>query len=245
MSELLPQLENLTTQQQELLRLRLQQVRQRAEQPASFHELFQAQVRRCPDRVAVVAGEVQVSFGELDRWSNRLAWLLRGRGVGRESLVGLCVPRSVEMVVGVLAVLKAGGAYVPLDPGYPRERLAYMVEDAGVRVVLAGRSVAGVLPDAGASVLVVEDVWAELERWPDTAPEVDGTCDNLAYVIYTSGSTGRPKGVAVTQPASATRAGRLPYFDLDTPSGCCRALPQASTSPSANSASPCCPAARW
>ncbi|MFF4164483.1 amino acid adenylation domain-containing protein, partial [Streptomyces sp. NPDC001741] len=170
---------------------------ERALSSATLPSLFSERARVCPDRVAVVFGDVELSYGALERWSNRLAWLLRERGVGRECLVGLCVPRSVEMVVGLLAVLKAGAAYVPLDPAYPGERLAYMVGDAGLGVVLAGRSVAGVVP-GGVPVVVLEDVWAELESCPDTAPDSDGTCDDLAYVMYTSGSTGRPKGVAVT-----------------------------------------------
>ncbi|MFD3827383.1 AMP-binding protein, partial [Streptomyces sp. NPDC058625] len=200
MSELLPQLENLTAQQQALLRLRLAQIKQQAEQPAPLHDLFARQARRTPDRVAVTYGDSQVTYEVLDRLSNRLAGLLRGRGVGRESLVGLCVPRSVEMVVGLLAIVKAGGAYVPLDPAYPRDRLAHMAEDAGLKVVLAGRSAVEVLPDTGASVLVVEDLWQELDTRPDSdpAPDMAVTCDDLAYVIYTSGSTGRPKGVQVT-----------------------------------------------
>ncbi|MFE7332870.1 amino acid adenylation domain-containing protein, partial [Streptomyces sp. NPDC057565] len=171
---------------------------ERALRPASLQTLFEEQARRCPDRVAVTFGDTELRYADLDRWSNRLARLLRDRGVGRESLVGLCVPRSVEMVVGLLAVLKAGGAYVPLDPAYPRERLAYMAEDAGLRVVLAERSAAGVLPESDALVLTVEDVWPELDRWPDTPLESGVTGDDLAYVMYTSGSTGHPKGVAVT-----------------------------------------------
>ncbi|WP_406727867.1 amino acid adenylation domain-containing protein [Streptomyces sp. GD-15H] len=198
MSELLPQLENLTPEQQALLRLRLQQIKQQAQRPAPLHELFAGQARRNPDRVAVTYGDSQVSYGVLDRLSNRLAGLLRDRGVGRESLVGLCVPRSIEMVVGLLAIVKAGAAYVPLDPAYPQDRLAYMVEDAGLGVVLAGRAAVGVLPETDAPVLVVEDLWSELDAWPDTDPASDVTCDDLAYVIYTSGSTGRPKGVQVT-----------------------------------------------
>ncbi|MFI6344815.1 amino acid adenylation domain-containing protein, partial [Streptomyces sp. NPDC050560] len=165
---------------------------------ASLTELFERRVRSTPAAVATVRGDEEVSYAALDRAANRLARVLRERGVRRGSPVGLCVPRSVEMAVGVLAVLKAGGAYVPLDPGYPGERLAYMVADAGVGLVLAARSSAGMLPESDATVLVVEDVWAELERWDDTPLPALCTGDDLAYVIYTSGSTGRPKGVAVT-----------------------------------------------
>ncbi|WP_344977617.1 non-ribosomal peptide synthetase, partial [Salinactinospora qingdaonensis] len=194
MSELLSQLENLSPEQQALVRRRLQQMKQ---QPTSLHGLFEGQVRRCPDRVAVAFGDCQLSYADVDRWSNRLAHLLRDRGVGRESLVGLCVPRSPEMVIGLLAILKAGGAYVPLDPSYPAERLAFMVSDAGMQIVVARNSVLDVLPESDAHVLTVEDFWSDLRNWPDTSPEAGVTPDDLAYVIYTSGSTGRPKGVQV------------------------------------------------
>ncbi|MFI6351051.1 amino acid adenylation domain-containing protein, partial [Streptomyces sp. NPDC050560] len=218
MSELLPRFENLTADQQALLRQKLQEIRRRAAEPTPFHELFAAQAAKYPDRVAVAFGDEEVSYAALDGLANRLAAVLRGRGVGRGSLVGLCVPRSVEMVVGVLAVLKTGGAYVPLDPAYPRERLAYMVGDAGLRVVLAARSSVGVLPESDATVLVVEDVWTELERWDDAPVAADMTCDDLAYVIYTSGSTGRPKGVAVTH-RGFRNISRWQHenFGLDTP----------------------------
>ncbi|MFG1954931.1 amino acid adenylation domain-containing protein [Micromonospora sp. NPDC048830] len=188
----------LSPEQQKLLRLRLAQMKQQqAERPSCFHELFEAQARRFPDRVAVVSGDAQLSYAALDRMSNQLAHLLRSQGVGPETLVGLCVPRSLEMVVGILAILKAGGAYVPLDPTYPRERLAYMVADSQARVLLTRQSLAELLPDSGATVLDVETVWPRLADHPADAPAIGVTPDNLAYVIYTSGSTGQPKGVQV------------------------------------------------
>ncbi|WP_181861142.1 non-ribosomal peptide synthetase [Streptomyces diacarni] len=170
----------------------------RALRHGTLHELFTACARRNAQSVAVVCGESRLSYAELDRLSNRLAHLLRERGVGRESLVGLCVSRSVETIVGQLAILKAGGAYVPLDPEYPPERLAFMIEDGGLRTVLTRRSMVASLPVSDASVLVVDDVWDGLDDRPDTPVASGGTPDDLAYVMYTSGSTGRPKGVAVT-----------------------------------------------
>src|SRR5262245_36622123 len=126
MTELLPQqVANLSADQRALLRLRLRQARQRAARPATWHAMFEDRARRFPDRVAVAFGDCQLSYAALDRRANQLAHLLRDRGVGRESLVGLCMARSLEMVVGLLAIMKAGGAYVPLDPSYPRERLEY------------------------------------------------------------------------------------------------------------------------
>ncbi|MEO3754694.1 amino acid adenylation domain-containing protein [Streptomyces sp. B6B3] len=174
--------------------------------PAPLPELFGERARRFADRTAVEFGDRRMSYAALDELSNRLAHLLRSRGVDRESLVGLCVPRSLEMVVGQLAILKAGGAYVPLDPSYPRERLAFMGADAGLRVVLAQRSELAALPESDALLLAVEDVWPELDSWPDTPPAAGNTSDDLAYVMYTSGSTGRPKGVAVTHADVATLA---------------------------------------
>ncbi|TDD54173.1 amino acid adenylation domain-containing protein [Kribbella antibiotica] len=166
--------------------------------PAPVHELFQAVAARCPDQVAAVLGSAELTYAALDRKANRLAQLLRRRGVGRESLVGLCLPRSLDQVVCQLAILKAGGAYVPIDPGYPADLIAAMVADATMAVVLTQRSTLDVLPETEAAVLALEDLRCELADCPDSAPEVASTGDDLAYVMYTSGSTGRPKGVAIT-----------------------------------------------
>ncbi|MFR9677002.1 non-ribosomal peptide synthetase, partial [Streptomyces sp. TR06-5] len=194
----LQKLENLSPAQQEMLRRRLQEIKQQATQPTPFHELFEGWVRRSPDRIAVAFGDAQLTYAGLERASNRLAHYLRERGVGRETLVGLCMPRSLETIVGLLAIMKAGAAYVPLDPSYPRDRLAYMVADADLPVVLTRRSALEALPECDAQVLTVEDFWPELEKRPDTPVATGGTVDDLAYVIYTSGSTGKPKGVQVT-----------------------------------------------
>ncbi len=169
-------------------------------------ELFEAQVARTPDAVAVICGDARVSYGELNARANRLARVLVKRGVGPERLVGLALPRSVDMVVAVLAVLKAGGAFLPIDTDYPGERIAFMLQDAEPVCVLTTGEVASGLPvwDAG-RVLCVDDpaVMAAAE----SMAEVDLTDQDrsgallltgLAYVIYTSGSTGRPKGVSVT-----------------------------------------------
>ena len=155
--------------------------------------MVEAQVARSPGAVAVEFEGRRLSYGELDARAGRLAALLRARGVGRETLVGVCAERSLELVVALLAVLKAGGAYVPLDPEYPEERLRFMVEDSGVRLVLSQ----GSLPGAGLEVLPLDasDSPPEGERHGGWEP---GGEDDLAYVIYTSGSTGRPKGVGNT-----------------------------------------------
>ncbi len=162
------------------------------------HELFEAQVARTPEAIAVVMGERQLGYRELDARANQLAHYLRGLGVGPEVMVGLCLERSPELVIGILAILKAGGAYLPLDPDYPRDRLALMLEDAGVAVVLTQSGLKASLPDSSAARLLCLDgdraLWSEQ---PDTPPTAGATPDNLAYVIYTSGSTGVPKGVEV------------------------------------------------
>ncbi|WP_431974322.1 amino acid adenylation domain-containing protein [Micromonospora haikouensis] len=160
------------------------------------HELVGRWVDRSPGAVAVVCGEVVLTYGELGARSDVVAGLLRGLGVGGGSLVGVCGGRSVELVVWCLGVLKAGGAYVPLDVDYPAERLSWMLADSGVSVVLGGVGAAGRLPSGPWRVVEVDGEVAEpVDAVP---PPVPATADSAAYVIYTSGSTGRPKGVTVT-----------------------------------------------
>jgi amino acid adenylation domain-containing protein len=162
------------------------------------HDLFAAQAGLTPDAVALVYEEEELTYAELDRRSNQLAHHLRGLGVGPETIVGLCVERSVEMVVGLLGIMKAGGAYLPLDPSYPAERLAYMVSDAHVPIVVTQAGLEQVLPAHGARVVRLDADWEEISAASMLAPVNSGSGpDNLAYVIYTSGSTGRPKGVMV------------------------------------------------
>ncbi len=172
----------------------------RATLPAvCLHELFEIQADRSPDATAVVAEEGSLTYGELERRANQLAHRLRSLGVGPDVLVGLCAERSPEMVVGMLAVLKAGGAYVPLDPEYPKDRLAYLLEDSGAAVLLTQRRLAAEIPSGDARAILLEDEPAGAAGADDTDGRLSGGAgpDNLAYVIYTSGSTGRPKGVLV------------------------------------------------
>ncbi|HYR12400.1 MAG TPA: amino acid adenylation domain-containing protein, partial [Longimicrobium sp.] len=179
--------------------------RTEAEDPADrcIHELFEAQAARTPGAVAVVLGGVRLTYAELDAGANQLAHYLLGLGVGPEVRVGLCVERSPEMVVAVLAVLKAGGAYVPLDPGYPADRLAFMLQDAAVPVLLTHSSLEQRLPAHGARVVRLDVDGSAIAREPAHAPESRVAAQNLAYVIYTSGSTGRPKGAAIPHAALA------------------------------------------
>ncbi|MBE7245955.1 MAG: amino acid adenylation domain-containing protein, partial [Actinomycetospora chiangmaiensis] len=170
---------------------------------ASVAALFAAQAARRPEAVALCWEGGELSYGALDAWANRLARRLRGLGVGPEVMVGLCAGRSAGQVAGALAILKAGGGYLPLDPSYPPERLAFMLRDAGARVVVTQAALAGTLPADGLPVVLLDAEEAAAGEEPDAVvPDNIGSDDvapdNVAYVIYTSGSTGRPKGVAVT-----------------------------------------------
>ncbi|HEU0077439.1 MAG TPA: amino acid adenylation domain-containing protein, partial [Longimicrobiaceae bacterium] len=159
------------------------------------HELFTEQAARTPGAVALVQGEARLTYAELERRANGLAHHLVRRGVGPEARVGICAERSPELVVALLAVLKAGGAYVPLDPQYPAERLAFMLSDAEVGLLLAQPHLLGRLPEFGGKVVLLDG--GSPPPCADAAPEVAVTAENAAYVIYTSGSTGRPKGTEV------------------------------------------------
>ena len=163
---------------------------------ATLPELFAAQAARTPDAVAVVFEDERLTYGELDARANQLAHHLRSLGVGPEVVVGLCVERSLEMMVGLLGILKAGGAYLPLDPGYPPERLAFMLEDAARAG--AGHPIArcaNALPRIAATTVRWMPIGPRSRANPTTAPRNRLLPHNTAYVIYTSGSTGTPKGV--------------------------------------------------
>ena len=162
-----------------------------------LHELVEAQAERTPEAVALVCGETRLTYGQLERRSNQLAHHLRARGVGPDVLVGLCVERSVELVVGVLGILKAGGAYVPLDPAHPEERLRFVLEDTGAPLVVTQDAVRGQLPRNAVGLVSLDGDWPSIARESPEAPATSVRPEQLAYVIYTSGSTGKPKGVAI------------------------------------------------
>jgi amino acid adenylation domain-containing protein len=161
-------------------------------EPSGVHRLFESQVRRAPDAVAVVHGDRLISYRQLNARANALAYYLIAQGVGPDMLVGLVADRSVEMIVGILGILKAGAAYVPLDPSYPEERLAFMAHDAHLRMVAATPAHEGLAARLGAKVVAFPA--GDSDR-PNPAPALSPEC--LAYVIYTSGSTGKPKGVQI------------------------------------------------
>ena len=178
---------------------------------ATLPALFAAQARRTPAAIAVIFEGRRLSYAELDAHANQLAHHLRGLGVGAETVVGLCVERSPEMVIGLLGILKAGGAYLPLDPSYPAERLSFMLGDAQAAVLVTqaallqqlsggpGATASGLAAGAAAATIVRLDAdWAEVARQPSHPPTLTIDPEHPAYVIYTSGSTGTPKGVVVT-----------------------------------------------
>ncbi|MBO1055966.1 MAG: amino acid adenylation domain-containing protein [Dolichospermum sp. JUN01] len=162
-----------------------------------IHQLFEEQVERNPDAVAVVFEEQQLTYDELNCRANQLAQYLRSLGVSADVLVGLCVERSLEMIVGLLAILKAGGAYVPLDPEYPQERLSFILEDAQVKVLLTQQSLLDKLQSHQAQLVCLDEIWEEIVQNNQDNPTSGETAFHLANVIYTSGSTGKPKGVMV------------------------------------------------
>jgi amino acid adenylation domain-containing protein len=188
-----------------------------------LHQLFEAQAERTPDAVAAVYKDQRLTYAELNQRADQLAHHLRSLGVGAvarpETLVGICIERSIEMLVGLLGVLKAGGAYVPLDPAYPADRLAFMLQDSGVSILLTQEALIGLLPDHQAHVICLDRDWPAIGQSPShptLAPRLRASAsagvtqsaspENLAYVIYTSGSTGRPKGTLLEHRGAANFA---------------------------------------
>ncbi|MBD2517732.1 amino acid adenylation domain-containing protein [Nostoc sp. FACHB-973] len=162
-----------------------------------IHQLFEAQVKKTPDNIAVVFNEQKLTYQQLNHQANQLAHYLQSLGVGTEVLVGICVERSLDMVVGMLGILKAGGAYVPLDPTYPEERLSFMLADSQVQVLLTQQKLVAGFNASEAKVVCLDTDWEVINQHSQENLTSNVTSENLAYVIYTSGSTGTPKGVAV------------------------------------------------
>jgi amino acid adenylation domain-containing protein len=164
---------------------------------ACINQLFEIQTEQTPDAVAVVFGEEQLTYQELNCRANQLAHYLQTLGAGPEVLVGICLDRSIDAIVSLLAVLKAGSAYLPLDPAYPKERLDFMLSDAQISVLLTQQNLVERLPDCGAKVICLDAAREEINAQSEINPASLANADNLAYVMYTSGSTGKPKGVCV------------------------------------------------
>jgi amino acid adenylation domain-containing protein len=197
-----------------------------------IHELFEEQVEKCPDAVAVIFEEKQLTYRELNRRANQLARYLQKLAVGPEVLVGICMERSLEMLVGVLGVLKAGGAYVPLDPEYPKERLAFMLQDTQAPVLLTQQKLVGEsfedrrwkiddsdspfsILDPRFRVVYLDRDWEKIAHESAENPQSEATAGNLVYVTYTSGSTGTPKGVEVLHRGTSRLVLSAEYVRLD------------------------------
>jgi len=168
-------------------------------------QLFEEQVERTPDNPAVIFGEQQLTYAELNARANQLAHYLRRIGIGPETLVGICLERSMELVIGLLGILKAGGAYVPLDPSYPAERLRLIIAEAGISVVLTAQRFSELLPMAEVQSICLDADWNDIARESPENPGSSTVPGNLAYVIYTSGSTGKPKGSMITHEGICNR----------------------------------------
>src|ERR1051326_1370237 len=176
--------------------------------------LFEAQVAQRPEATAVWCGEQQITYRELNERANRLAHYLRQRGVGPEVRVGICLERSLELVVGLLGILKAGGVYIPLDPGYPSERLRFMLEDSHPLVLLTLQHLRNHLPEGSIPMVYLDVDWAMIAGQNEANPLTTLTPSNVAYIMYTSGSTGLPKGVMTSHQAITNR---LLWAQRETP----------------------------
>ncbi|MDJ0732638.1 MAG: amino acid adenylation domain-containing protein [Nostocaceae cyanobacterium] len=167
-------------------------------QDLHIHQMFAAQVEQTPDAVAVVFAGEELTYRELNTQANQLAHYLQNLGVKPDTLVAICVERSLEMLVGVLGILKAGAAYLPLDPTYPQDRLAFMLSDAQVSVLVTQQFLLNDLPETDANIICLDTFWEIIAQESEENPTSDIIPDNLAYLIYTSGSTGKPKGVQIS-----------------------------------------------
>ncbi|WP_449417829.1 amino acid adenylation domain-containing protein [Phormidium nigroviride] len=186
----------LTTQQREKLLLEWNNTQTTYPQDASLHQLFEWQVQDFPDSLALIDSSEKITYRQLNQKVNQLAHYLQKLGVTTETLVGICLDRSVEMIVGILAILKAGGAYIPLDPNYPADRLSFMLSDSQVSLVISHSSLIDRFQKI--QVISLDNDWEIIARESQENPAIISKSDNLAYVIYTSGSTGTPKGVLGT-----------------------------------------------
>src|SRR5947209_6231544 len=161
------------------------------------HQLFEAQVRHAPNATALVFENQELTYAQLNARANQLAHYLSSLGARPGEFVGIFMDRSPEMIVAVLGILKCGAACIPLDPAYPKERLAFMLEDSGAPVVVSQEAQAAMLPASGMRLVCLDSEWQTISKEPEDAPQVAVTPEDWMYMIYTSGSTGRPKGVIV------------------------------------------------
>ncbi|BAY48986.1 amino acid adenylation domain protein [Scytonema sp. HK-05] len=191
------QLEILSSSERQQLLYQFNNTERDYSQGKCIHQLFEEQVQRTPNNIAVIFEDQQLTYQELNQQANKIAHYLQKQGVGSEVVVGLCVERSLEMIVGLLGILKAGGAYVPLDTALPAEALALRLQDAQVPVVLTQQQLVNLLPSDVAQVICLDADWEAIVKESDVNPASRVTSENLVYVLFTSGSTGKPKGVAI------------------------------------------------
>jgi len=187
----------LTIQERHQLLIEWNNTTKEYPQDKCIHQLFEEQVERSPDTVAVVFEGEQLTYQQLNARANQLAHYLQSLGVGPEVLVGICVERSLLMVIGLVGILKAGGAYVPKDPAYPKDRLSHMLLDSQASVVLTSEKLIAQLPEHTSRVVRLDADWGVIEQMSEENPLSNVQPQNLAYVIYTSGSTGKPKGITI------------------------------------------------
>ncbi len=209
-------LQLLTTQEQQELLDRWERNQSSYPENVCIHQLFEQQVRKKPTAIAVKFGNQQFTYQALNRGSNQLARYLQKLGINSEMLVGICLERSVEAIAAMLAVLKAGGAYVPLDPSYPSERLHFMLEDAGITVVITKEDWADLFPTENTRIVCLDRQWDAIAMESDLNLSNPCTADQLAYLIYTSGSTGTPKGVMVPHRAVNRLVCNTNYVEIET-----------------------------
>lgn len=167
------------------------------QQSTLIHQSFEDRALQSPDAIAVIFGDRQLTYQELNQKANQVAHYLQDLGVKPETLVGVCIERSLEMVIVLFAILKAGGGYIPLDPNYPADRIAMTIEDSGLQITIAKQAQLANLPQNAGQIIALEQAWEQIDRYSSENPVSDVTGDNVAYTIYTSGSTGRPKGVQI------------------------------------------------
>ncbi|REJ55751.1 MAG: amino acid adenylation domain-containing protein [Microcystis aeruginosa DA14] len=205
----------LSEQEQKQLLVDWNQTKTDYPQEQCIHQLFESQVERTPDAIAVVFEEQSLTYGELNGRANQLAHYLQKSGVKPDELVGICLERSLDMIVGLLAILKVGGAYVPIDPDYPQERISFMLQDTQVKVILTCESLQTSLPNHQSIVVCLDKDWQQINQASQENLNSTVSADNLAYIIYTSGSTGTPKGVAVTHRSVNRLLFGVNYVHLD------------------------------
>ncbi|MEH2000618.1 MAG: amino acid adenylation domain-containing protein [Nostoc sp.] len=195
--EKISQLEILSPSDRQQLLVEFNQTHINVLQDKCIHQLFEAQVQKTPNKIAVVFEDQQLTYAQLNSKANQLADYLQQRGVKPEVLVGLCTERSLLMIIGLLGILKAGGAYLPLDPTLPKESFASRLQDTQIPVILTQQRLVDVLPTHTAHIVCLDTDWDIITQHKDENPISEVTIENLVYVLFTSGSTGKPKGVAI------------------------------------------------